>query len=195
VANDLSFIFWRENDRVLGGGAIMNRLNQCINPQQFNRFWTEVEVEALDWANSFEELADIAIIILVRMKLEAPDREIVQICGPMSTGGLGSLEANMQRFRGAVEVAESKGLFVFNQSPFQDAMFRIGNWRGGMQYCTDILKIFYDKVFRSGLLNKGLFLPDWQGSIGTVWEWEVMPKLGIKVEDYPSEWLQLISCS
>ena len=55
--------------------------------------WTEDEVMALQATTTFDEVAEVAIVILTRMK--ALGQPIVQICGPMSTGGLGSLQKNM----------------------------------------------------------------------------------------------------
>jgi hypothetical protein len=49
---------------------------------------TPAEQQALQCVSTFEELADIAIATLRRMG--DAHKEIVQICGPMSTGGCGN---------------------------------------------------------------------------------------------------------
>lgn len=153
-----------------------------------NEFWTQLETEALKAANSMEDTAEVALSILCKMRGFNND-VIVQICGPMSTGGLGSLELNMFRFNRAIDVAQNNGIIVFNQVPFQEAMIRIAEQRKIKGYFMDILEVFYRQVFESGLIKKGLFLPDWQSSVGASWERELMLELGIIVEEYPSEWL------
>lgn len=149
--------------------------------------WTEKEITALEGVKSFEEAADIAISILVRM--QEAGQPVVQICGPMSTGGRGSLEDNMAHFRRAIDKAVENGLTVFNQTPFQDAIIRLSNYYESKEYNMDILEVFYRRVFESGHLHKILFLPDWESSIGARWERKLGSELGLTVEEYPSEWL------
>lgn len=149
--------------------------------------WTEVETEMLESAKTFGDLASIALIILGRMK--ELGKPVVQICGPMSTGGFGNLTENMQLFEYAIDVANDMDVTVFNQLPFQNAMIRIADWKPGEPYVMDILEIFYRRIFESGLIAKTLFLPDWQSSHGAKWERELVAKLGIAIEEYPIEWL------
>ena len=132
-------------------------------------------------------MAEVALIILGRMREEA--RPIIQVCGPISTGGLGSVEANSARFWRSVEVASQHEMLVFNQMPFQEAMIRLDKQRGQVGYCTDILDIFYTRIFQSGHIEEGLFLPDWEGSVGARWEREIMKRFGIRITEYPTEWL------
>lgn len=153
-----------------------------------NPFWTAEEHTRLEKAPDLNELADVALIILERMSLS--NREIVQICGPMTTGGLGSREANMARFQLAIERALQNGLFVFDQLPFQAGMIRLSAAKAAGQYDMGILEIFYRKVFESGYIGRTLFLPLWQSSTGTTWEYARVTRLGIIVEDYPAAWLE-----
>lgn len=151
-------------------------------------YWTEVEKSALLGVSSFDEAADVALIILGRMsKLGKP---IVQLCGPMSTGGFGTLELNMDHFRRAVDAAVDNGLTVFDQIPFQDVIVRLSDLRNSTEYNTDILDIFYRRIFESGHISKALFLPGWRTSKGATWEREFVSRLGLPVDEYPSEWLQ-----
>jgi hypothetical protein len=149
--------------------------------------WTHAEAGMLEQAKTFEDLADIAIIILARMKKHG--KPIIQICGPMSTGGFGNLADNMQLFQYALDVATDMGLTVFNQLPFQDAMIRISGWEPRKPYCRPILEVFYRRIFESGFISQTLFMPDWQSSYGARWERELVTKLGIIIEEYPVEWL------
>ncbi len=155
--------------------------------EYMNEYWTDKEIKSLDSAPTFYELGDIALTILQRMKKVG--KPIVQICGPMSTGGRGNLEENMKFFGQTVQIATNKGLTVFNQMPFQDAMIRIAKWKPGDAYAEDILEIFYRKIFESGLLDEVLFLPDWQSSRGARWERDIAVKLNIPIKEFPVEWL------
>lgn len=145
------------------------------------------ELEALKAANTFDELADIALVFLARVR--AAHQEVVQICGPMSTGGCGSFEGNMERFNRAVAVAVEKGVVVFNQVLFQEAMIRICAWKDGDPYPEGLLTIFYQRVLSSGHITKGLFLSDWESSRGARWEYDFLVSNNIPVEGYPLEWL------
>jgi hypothetical protein len=155
-----------------------------------NDHWTNEEIEALRSVSTYEETADVAVRILDRMATNG--HQVVQICGPMSTGGLGNFKKNMARFKKAIDSASEHGLSVFNQLPFQDAIIRISSFdeNGGGQYDMAILEVFYRKVFESGHVKKTLFLPDWQSSKGAKWERELVTRLGIPVEEYPIEWLK-----
>jgi Domain of unknown function (DUF4406) len=151
-------------------------------------FVTESNHKALAEVNNFTKLADIAIEVLTRMKAEG--HEIVQICGPYTTGGLGSPELNGKRFDEVRETLVTRGFTVFDQMPFEGAIKRIKdsyNLPAG-EYCEDILEVFYRLVFQSGHISKFLFIPGWESSKGSRWEREVADKFGILCEDIPPEW-------
>ena len=136
----------------------------------------------------------VALGILRRMS--ALEKPIVQICGPMTTGGRGSLKANMAFFKKAQLVASDKGLVIFDQTPFQDAMIRLSlEWGKRKEYCMPILEVFYRGVFQSGYIAALYFLPDWERSVGSIWERKEGVKLGLTILEYPMEWLYLIETS
>lgn len=143
----------------------------------------------MDKAETFEDLAEIAINIIKEMSKSG--LPIVEICGPISTGGLGSLEKNLARFENAIEKAIKNGLQVFNQAPFEVAIKRLSDkYPKTDGYCMSILDIFYRKVFESGYIKIALFLPDWQSSRGATWERKTVSDLGIEIREYPLEWLE-----
>lgn len=152
-----------------------------------SKHYEQEDFARLETATSFEALVDIAITILKRIKKEG--HEVVQICGPMSTGGLGNIEDNFAFFRKAIEKAREQGLVVFDQTHFQHAMQRLSQHLVNDEYNMDILEIFYKKVFESGLISKALFLPKWETSKGSCWERDFLSDKSIVVEDYPIEWL------
>jgi hypothetical protein len=151
-------------------------------------YWTDVETKILKEVGSLEETGDLALVILERMK--ATGREIVQICGPLTTGGLGSLDMNMARFEFAIRRAQRHDLLVFNQIPFQEAIITLSPRRVAGEYNMGILEIFYRKIFESGHVSRTLFLPEWESSFGARWERELVTTLGISNEDFPEEWLE-----
>lgn len=152
------------------------------------RHWTSEELASLDRVSNFHQLADVAIGVLSRMR-SCTKEPIVQICGPMTTGGLGRLDWNMAFFEHALKVALKRGLVVFNQIPCQRAIGRIVKLYPVRAYCQEILDIFYRKVFESGHVGRTLFLPAWRSSHGASWERDLMTSLTIVAEDYPLKWL------
>lgn len=152
-------------------------------------YWTKREYELLARSSSLEETAQVATFVLSRMS--RTNREIVQICGPMSTGGLGNFTDNMARFQLAIDRALAKGLLVFDQIPFQQVFIRVCEHKEDSgQYNWEILEVFYRKIFESGHVRRTLFLPGWEGSVGSKWERQLVTELGLIVEEYPAEWLE-----
>lgn len=155
-------------------------------------FQTETRRQALENATTLEEVAQIALCATLEIK--AQGHQIVQICGPISTGGRGGLEANLHFFKLATHVAVKNGFVVFDLPFFQDPIIRVthyGKEENGA-YLWEILELFFEPIFRSGALSKAFFLPGWQSSIGARWEREKLTELGIPIEEYPSEWLAQI---
>jgi len=147
------------------------------------------EIEAVENASSMQELAEVAIRFLRRVNRGG--NKVVEICGPMSTGGLGNFEANMRRFSHVIHMAVENGYVVFDLPFFQPAIIRIENFTEGQtEYNWDILHVFLRRIFESGYIIKGFFLPDWQTSIGAKWEREEFVRLQIPIEDCPLEWLE-----
>jgi hypothetical protein len=154
-----------------------------------NHFWTDEEYRRLNRARSYEETAKVALVVLSRMS--ETGREVVQICGPMSTGGLGNPRDNMARFQLAIHRAQARGLMVFDQLPFQPTIGRLCGFKeGNGKYDWEILEVFYKRIFESGHVHRTLFLPGWEGSVGARWERELVTRLGLIVEDYPASWLE-----
>jgi hypothetical protein len=149
--------------------------------------WTEVEEKALEDAGSMGDLAEIALVILERMAKKK--KPIVEICGPMSTGGFGNIKDNMELFEAMIDSATEHDLTVFNQVVFQDAMVRLLPKHSEHHYAWDILDIFYRRIFDSGLISEFLFSPNWYTSRGACWELLESLKVCINRRDYPVLWL------
>ena len=149
-----------------------------------SEYWTQIEKDALHDIENFEQLVEVAYTILRRMP-----KPVVMVCGPMSTGGEGTLEKNMTKFAKAVAALEGSGLTVFNQIPFQDAMVKLCALVPEKEYCDDILERFYRKIFENGFIDSARFLSDWSSSRGASWEHELLSALGIEILDYPEHLL------
>ena len=114
----------------------------------------------------------------------------MQLCGPMTTGGLDSLPRNMERFARAIAFLEAHGVCVFNQTPFQEVIIRVTkHHESGGSYCMDILEVFYRMIFESGYVDRTLFLPGWESSKGATWERKFVGACGIPVHDFSAKWL------
>ncbi|MDB5254151.1 MAG: hypothetical protein JWL80_217 [Parcubacteria group bacterium] len=153
-----------------------------------NQYWTEVELARLETAEDFHLLAEVAITILARMR--EVDEEIIQVCGPISSGGLGDPELNKLRLEAAIRMAGEQGYHVFNQMPFETAIVRIMQKYPPGQYCTEVLEVFYRTIFESGYIRRCFFVPNWHTSFGAKWERRACVRLGILLKDIPDSWFE-----
>ncbi len=139
-------------------------------------YWTRDDLEKVQEAKDFKDLYIIAEKILKRMP-----QPIVQVCGPIGTGGLGNVEANLAAFDSTIRSLQANGLHVFDQMPFEWPMQAIKfNLPTGV-YPESILTDFYMPIFESGFVREFYFMPNWQTSKGATWEHEEARRLGIKI--------------
>ncbi|MBX4211048.1 hypothetical protein KW783_03710 [Candidatus Parcubacteria bacterium] len=118
-------------------------------------------------------------------------KKVYQVCGPISTGGLGSMDANVIRFRFAICELQRRGYNVFDQMPLQSAIVRVMKvaWREP-GYCLPIMDAIYRGIFASGYVDVAIFLPDWLSSVGTRDERKMSHEFKIQIEEYPENWLR-----
>ncbi len=141
-----------------------------------SKYWTEEDLKGVKDAKDFKELFVIADRVLRRMP-----QPIVQVCGPIGTGGLGTVEANLEAFDKTIRHLQEKGLNVFDQMPFEWPMQVMKMKLDLTTYPEMILSDFYEPIFNSGLVKELYFMPDWQSSKGATWEHEKAKQLGIKI--------------
>ncbi len=151
-------------------------------------------LERCSEATSFTGLLTIAKIELCKFPKGA---EIV--CGPMSTGGVGSLEENMRVFENTIKTLMQQAAPVFNQIPYQDKMVSlVEEWsaadgsRAG-KYCMPILEEFYSPLFETGFIKKAWFIPGWESSIGATWERKKLSSVGVRIYDLGDSWIRKIT--
>lgn len=130
----------------------------------------------MDSSVTYRDLYVIAVTVLERMP-----RPRAQICGPISTGGAGSVEENLYRFEVAIEKLLKEKIVVFDQLPFEMPIRKIRQLKNKKGYDTDLLEDFYLPIFESKLVDTLYFLPDWRSSTGAMWEHEQARRLGFDV--------------
>lgn len=139
-------------------------------------YWTHGDQKDVEKAQTFEELLIVALRIIKRIPYP-----ISMVCGPISTGGCGSIEENLTVFNKAIEALREKNITVFSQMPFEEPMLRIIKETPYYKNGEQLLNIFYLPLFESGYVKTLYFIPDWASSFGASWEHEQAKRLGIAV--------------
>lgn len=130
-------------------------------------------------ADTFEALADIAVKNLGGQGLS-------MVCGPITTGGTGNQTYNLQVFNATVCGLERRGKRLFNQVPYEFGLRRLMHgWeaQGNSGYCMPILTVFYARLFESGAITEGWFIPGWQSSFGARWERDKLTNKNCVIHD------------
>lgn len=145
-------------------------------------YWTLQDAEDAEKAKTFKELSEIALRILERM-CRGTTRSIIQVCGPITTGGSYNLRGNVEKLERTIQRLRKEGRCVFNQLIFTEHMLRIvgtmdGSWEDKN---TRILEDFYLPIFESELIDILYFMPSWRSSQGATWEHDKALLLNIKI--------------
>jgi hypothetical protein len=140
------------------------------------KYWTKEDWENLEKVESVGDLYIIAQNIISKMP-----KPFVQVCGPIATGGLGSIEANLNAFNETIKKLQKQVLNVFDQMPFEIPMQKLKKKFSLEKINKDIRNKFYLPIFESGLISAFYFLSGWESSIGSKWEHEKVKELGIKI--------------
>jgi hypothetical protein len=138
------------------------------------KYWTEQDRKDLDLCEDASSMYAIASRIIDRMP-----KPIVEVCGPIASGGLGSLEANLDVFNKTIHELQAQGLSVFDQMPFEYPMQKL---KKKLADPMQILNEFYLPIFQSGHISTLYFIKGWESSIGSNWEHDLGKKLGIEIE-------------
>lgn len=132
----------------------------------FETGWESKDYRDVSVATTFEQLLEIALVILSRI----PD-PVGIVCGPLTTGGLGSLEANTEEFKRRIGQLQQQGENIFNQMPFEPRMQKIKKTPYYDPTRDHLLEAFYGGLFKKERL-KTLFIipPGEKMSYGLNWE-------------------------
>ncbi len=142
--------------------------------------WTPEWLARLAAVQTYEEAVKLAIDTLVVMP-----KPICQVCGPISTGGLGSSEQNLRVLNYAIRFLQEHGMTVFDQQPYEDTIRRL------QADDPAYLERFYLPIFKSGHITKFHFIPGWNTSVGTRWEHDQAVVLGIERGYFPESFIKL----
>ncbi len=129
------------------------------------RYFSQEQLRAIKRAETFESLSDIALLVLRGMP-----PGVAMVCGPITTGGSGSVEENLKRFARAIALLDSRGENIFTQLPFEAPMQKIKENKAYYKGGEHLLKTFYFWLFCSGYVTRLCFLPGWESSYGARWE-------------------------
>lgn len=153
-------------------------------------YWTRARRSSVHAADSFADVSVVAQSVL-RSFPKRKHGSIIQVCGPISTGGFSSVKLNFLVFADAVRLLRERGEHVFDQTPLEEAVVRMWEkWKsdpGNTGYCWPILTDIYLPLFESGLIGTLYFLPGWEYSTGTCWERSRGLALKLVIKPYPED--------
>lgn len=146
---------------------------------------TRADLFDLHGAKEVQRLLDIAIRVINRMP-----EPVGIVCGPITSGGLGSIKANLTLFNKWIKKLEAEkphGVSIFSQMYFESHMFRI--YKGSLVYNpegVDVIGEFYKPLFES-YISAFYFLPGWVTSNGARRERRIAEALGGIIIDLRAE--------
>ena len=113
-----------------------------------------------------EQLQNLALYALENLR--ASNQPVLQICGPISSGGFGSVKENIEYLQSVIYEVQRAGFSVFDQLEYERDL----DWIMGPSTDDDhmILEYFYDPILRSGYISGLVFVPLWETSVGCLWE-------------------------
>ncbi len=140
-------------------------------------YWTSLEHDALYEAKSIADIYTIAKVVLDRM----PDH-LAQVCGPITSGGVGSVEGNLQLLNEKIAQLQAEEVAVFDQMPYEETIHRVRNDPTLMQTYEHVLSDFYEQLFLSGKITALYFMSGWESSRGACWEHEKAKEYGFDIK-------------
>ena len=155
---------------------IYNFMSIGINIET-KKYWEERDFNDLEKARLIKDLSLIAWRVIGRMP-----KPFVQVCGPIATGGLGSVDRNLEAFNQEILKLQNQGLIVFDQMPFEIPMQKIKTIMGNDEARKSIVDDFYKPIFESGFVSTFYFMRNWQSSNGSKWEHDMAQKLNIEIK-------------
>lgn len=135
-------------------------------------------------AESFEALAEIMV---ANLRAQGPSGIV---CGPITTGGTGHQVLNLEIFNATISGLQRQGEKIFTQIPYEFGLRRLARaWEeeGHSGYCMPILNVCYARLFESGLIVRGWFIPGRWSSFGAHWEHTKLSSLRVPVTDLSRE--------
>ena len=131
-------------------------------------------------AINFQELLLVGMEVL-NNTIAHHGEGLVEVCGPISTGGVGSREGNLEIFSDVVDRLKNDGHIIFDAVIFEKKIDRLTPlfMEEDEDYCWALLNEFYLPIFESGAIEKFFFIHGWESSTWTTWEMEQAKRLDI----------------
>ncbi len=126
------------------------------------------EAAAFQAATSYAEAARVAIAHAKRRY--TPEKPLIQVCGPISTGGLGDRTRNLIRLADMMDLVTELGHPVFNQLQFEGMVERFSPTHSAANYDDRILYEFYHPLLNQQYIRTLVFIEGWETSTGARWE-------------------------
>jgi hypothetical protein len=145
---------------------------------------TEKDYRRIEAATSFTQLLNIAMRVIGRNRNNT--QPVIQVCGPMASGG-GTLEENTERIAALITLLREQGLCVFSQVTFQRGMLNFTTVEDYRRNPLELLEGFYEPLFRGGYIQALIFRHGWEVSLGSRWEHDLGKKLGMPVTYFPKD--------
>ena len=123
---------------------------------------------------SLSKLVDSALLEI--SKLSPP---VIQFCGPISTGGFGSVEENLDSLLSVIQASSENGMSVFNQVSYERRLDNI--LKDHHEYDYPLLDFFYNPILSSKKISGLIFLPLWETSVGSRWEHDLGQSLCLPI--------------
>ncbi|MFA6393072.1 MAG: DUF4406 domain-containing protein [Candidatus Paceibacterota bacterium] len=139
-------------------------------------YWTEK-----DWCDLKKAKTILDLFVIAERIINKMPKPIIQVCGPIGTGGLGSVDKNLNAFNNTIIKLQNEGLIVFDQMPFEEPMQKFKEKLLKGEYLESILTDFYLPIIESGFISKFYFMPGWESSHGANWEYKEAQRLGIPI--------------
>lgn len=146
-----------------------------------DKYWNDERIKILKEAKNFKDISPVTLEIQKEM-----GENLVQVCGPISTGGTGDRIKNFEIFKKTISKLKDQGLNVYDQTPFEITTLRL---RKEGVYSMDLLEDVYRPLFESGNLTECFFIYGWEGSFGSRWEHDLIKKEGIKITYLPKDFI------
>jgi hypothetical protein len=140
------------------------------------QYWGGSDFQMLSSARSINEVYAVAVSVLSKMP-----ESVAQVCGPISSGGRGSIEENLKYLNQVIFDLQEKGVAIFDQMPFEETIHRIINDETTNQKYENILYDFYEPLFTLNRIKTLYFVPGWESSRGANWEHNKASELGITI--------------
>lgn len=138
-------------------------------------FWTAEDEPLLDQVEAFPAMLSLAHRILDRIP-----HPVGMVCGPVSSGGLGSIEKNLKALAENVRILSRCGHPLFCQIPFEEPIQRIRKVMPSAEFAPTLLSRFFQPLFEQRRIEKLFFVAGWTSSSGSRWEHEQALRLGLE---------------